>query len=149
MKKCVLIVVALFAFIAIATTKVMGQESTIQFVNQIGCELNYKVADLADIIANCDTLVDDDNEVSRLMAEYESTFPSELGPDEPAVAVLVPDHSNFNVIFLQETEEGEILTLRILSEDGWLECISSDEDLLFLSGAIAFIQHMDEVASPE
>lgn len=150
------------AIVAVATSaSVQAQETetietieTIQFINQIGCELSYKVADLADIIANSDTLYvefDDyeDNELARLMAEYENTFPSELGADEPAVSILVPDDDYFNVIFLQETEEGEILTLRILSEGGWLECVAGDEELLQLADMIAFIQHLIEVSSSE
>jgi len=151
------IIIMLFvAIVAVATSaSVQAQETeTIQFINQSGCELNYKVADLADIIVNSDTLYvefDDyeDNELARLMAEYENTFPSELGPDEPAVSILLPDDDYFNVIFLQETEEGEILTLRILSEGGWLECVAGDEELLQLADMIAFIQHLIEVSSSE
>ena len=154
------IIIMLFvAIVAVATsTSVRAQEETetIQFLNQIGCEISYKIVDLADIIANCDTICEDyddyeDNELARLMTEYESAFPSELGPDEPAVAVLVPDDDYFNVVFIQETEDGEILTLRILAEDSWLECVAErgDEKLLSLAAMIAFIQHLNEVTSPE
>jgi hypothetical protein len=119
----------------------------ISFVNEIGCELSYKISDLADIIATSDTL-DDDDEAIRLIYEFEEAFPLELGPDEPAVAILLPDDDYFNVIFIQETEDGDILTLRILSEGGWLECLAEpgDEELLGLAGMIAFIQHLDEVS---
>lgn len=142
------ILVLLFAIGMMATTQFTATAQTaaetISFINEIGCELNYKIVDLADIIASSDT-PDDDDEAIRLIYEFEESFPSELGPDEPAIAVLVPDDNYFNGIFLQETEEGEILTLRILPEDGWIECVSKDEDLLFLAGMIAFIQHLDEV----
>lgn len=135
--------------VAVATPSfVQAQETeTISFVNQIGCELSYKIVDLADIVATSDTLVDDD-EVIRLMSQYEDEFPSDLGPDEPAVAVLEPDDSFFNVIFLQQTEGGDILTIRILTSDGWIECVDEpgSKSLLALAGMILHIQHQDAVS---
>ena len=118
---------------------------TISFVNEIGCEYRYHVNELADIIVTSDTLVDE--EADTLMYQYEEEYPSELGPDEPAVAVLVPDHEFFNVIFIQETEDDDILKIRILTDEGWLECVADpgDENLLNLATMIIYIQHMNEV----
>lgn len=135
--------------VAVATPSfVQAQETeTISFVNQIGCEISYKIVDLADIIATSVTL-DDDDEAIRLLYQFEEEFPSELGPDELAVEIMLPDDDYFNVIFLQETEDCDIVTLRILTEGGWLDCLAEpgDEELLDLAGMIDFIQHLDEVS---
>ena len=152
MKKTILIVLVLFAVIAMATTKVMGQDIDIEtisfsFSNEIGCEIRYETVVLADIIATSIEL-DDEDEAIRLLSDYDGEFQSELGQDEPAVAILVPDDDFFNVIFLQEDENGEIITLRILTESGWLVCdaMPGEEVLLHLAGMIYFIQHLNEVS---
>ena len=107
--------------VAVATPSfVQAQETeTISFVNQIGCEISYKIVDLADIIATSVTL-DDDDEAIRLLYQFEEEFPSELGPDELAVEIMLPDDDYFNVIFLQETEDCDSSD----SYGGWLVGLS-------------------------
>jgi len=109
----------LIAIEMMATTTVQAQ--TVNFINQIGCEIIYDVDVLADIILSSDTLTDDYDAI-EVMNSFETTFQSKLGPDEPAYLVLVPDDDYFNVIFLQETKHGKIRNIFILTtEDDWLE----------------------------
>lgn len=145
MKNILTILVA--AFMTVVTSVSAQESETISFTNEIGCEIQYKIVDLADIIATSIEL-DDDNEAIRLLSDYDAEFPSELGPDELAVAILVPDDDYLNVIFVQEDEDGKIITLRILTESGWLECDAEpgDEELLILASMVAFNQHIDEVS---
>lgn len=156
MKNVIIMLVAAFMTVATSgqaketesqTIASVSDVETISFVNEIGCEISYKIVDLADIIATSVTL-DDDDEAIRLLYQFEEEFPSELGPDELAVEIMLPDDDYFNVIFLQETEDGDIVTLRILTEGGWLDCLAEpgDEELLDLASMIAFIQHLDEVS---
>ncbi|MBQ5944999.1 hypothetical protein IJL65_00945 [bacterium] len=142
----------LFMLLAIgmmATTAVnaTAQESgsTISFTNEIGCGIEYTLPVLVDILSSCDTLYECD-EADRLIAEYDKEFPSS-GPDEPAVLILVPDDEYFNVIFIQEDPDGEILTLRILTDEGWLECDSEpySRELIDLASFLSFVQHLLEV----
>lgn len=102
-----------------ATTAVSASAQTLSFSNQIGCGYQYGVDALATIIVASDTLADDD-EANYLLADYENTF-STKGPDEPAVLLLLPDDDFFHVIAMQETKHGRILTLRILTENGWID----------------------------
>jgi hypothetical protein len=138
----------LFAIWMMTTTAVSAQESgsTISFTNEIGCGIEYTLPVLADIISSADTLYEDE-EADRLIEEYSKEFPS-CGPDEPAVLILIPDDDYFNVIFIQEDPDGEILTLRILSDEGWLECDSEpySRELLDLASLVAFIQRLLEVS---
>ena len=142
----------LFMLLAIgmmATTAVnaTAQEngSTISFTNEIGCGIEYTLPVLVDILSCCDTLYEG-NEIDRIMKEYDKEFPSS-GPDEPAVLILVPDDEYFNVIFIQEDPDGEILTLRILTDEGWLECDSEpySRELIDLASFLSFVQHLLEV----
>ena len=139
----------LFAIGMMATTAVnaTAQEggSTISFTNEIGCGIEYSLPVLVDILSSCDTLYECD-EADRLIAEYDKEFPSS-GPDEPAVLILIPDDEYFNVIFIQEDPDGEILTLRILTDEGWLECDSEpySRELIDLASFLAFVQHLLEV----
>ena len=142
--------ILLFVIWVMAATAVSAQEkvgSTISFTNEIGCGIEYSLPVLVDIISSCDTLYDC-NEADRLIAEYDEEFPSS-GPEEPAVLILVPDDEYFNVIFIQEDPDGEILTLRILTDEGWLDCDSEpySRELLDLSSMIAFVQRLLEVTS--
>ncbi len=137
---------------ATTTANIAAQEnvgSTISFTNEIGCGIEYTVPVLVEIITSCDTLYDDD-EAIRLIEEYDKEFPS-CGPDEPAVLILIPDDEYFNVIFIQEDSEGEILTLRILTDEGWLECDSEpySRELLDLSSMVAFVQHLLDVTGSQ
>ena len=134
----------LLLVIGMMTTTMLAQ-STIPFVSEIGCEIGCFTSDLVDIIAKADTLYDD-KEVDRLIAEYDDEFPSS-GEEEPAVLILIPDDEYFKAIFIQEDPDGEILTLRILTEDGWLECDAEpySRDLLDLASLVAFVQHIIEV----
>ena len=140
----------LLAIGMMATTAVSAQEkigSTISFTNEIGCGIEYSLPVLVDIISSSDTLYDCD-EADHLIAEYDKEFPSS-GSEEPAVLILVPDDEYFNVIFIQEDPDGEILTLRILTDEGWLECDSDpySRELLDLTSLVAFVQHLLEVTS--
>jgi len=138
----------LLAIWMMTATAVSAQEngSTISFTNEIGCGIEYSIPVLVDIISSADTLYED-KETDRLIEEYSKEFPS-CGPDEPAVLILVPDDEYFNVIFIQEDPDGEILTLRILTDEGWLECDSEpySRELLDLASFIAFVQHLLEVS---
>jgi len=135
----------LFAIWMMTTTTVAQENgSTISFTNEIGCRTKYDITVLVDIISSADTLYEN---VESLMKEYDEEFPSN-DPNEPAILVLIPNDDYFNVIFIQEDIEGEILTLRILSEDGWLECESEaySRELLDLASIIAFMKHFTEIS---
>lgn len=117
----------------------------LSFTNEIGCRIDYSMVDLIDILATCDTIYEE-KESDRLILEYDKEFPSS-GPEEPAVLILAPDDKFFNAIFIQEDTEGEILTLRILTEEGWLECDAEpySRDLMDLACLVSFVQHILEV----
>lgn len=110
----------LFVIWMMATTGTQAQTRTISFVNQNGCNISYEVDTLVSIITTSDTLVDDDESI-RLLNAYETKFPSNLGPNELAFLILVPDDDYFDVIFMQETKTGKIKNICILSSEGWLE----------------------------
>ena len=117
----------------------------LSFTNEIGCRIDYSMVDLIDILATCDTIYEE-KESDRLILEYDKEFPSS-GPEEPAVLILAPDDEFFNAIFIQEDPEGEILTLRILTEEGWLECDAEpySKELMDLACLVSFVQHILEV----
>ena len=117
----------------------------LSFTNEIGCRIDYSMVDLIDILATCDTIYEE-KESDRLILEYDKEFPSS-GPEEPAVLILAPDDKFFNAIFIQEDTEGEILTLRILTEEGWLECDAEpySRELMDLACLVSFVQHILEV----
>lgn len=148
MKRFLSLLLAIGMMVA-TSANVAAQESTISFTNEIGCGIEYSLPVLVEIISSCDTLYDCD-EADRFIAEYDKEFPS-CGPDEPAVLILIPDDDYFNVIFIQEDTDGEILTLRILSEDGWLDCDAEpySRELLDLSALVAFVQHLLEITNSQ
>ena len=127
-------------------SKTSAEENyVLSFTNEIGCRIDYSMVDLIDILATCDTIYEE-KESDRLILEYDKEFPSS-GPEEPAVLILAPDDKFFNAIFIQEDTEGEILTLRILTEEGWLECDAEpySRDLMDLACLVSFVQHILEV----
>ena len=144
MKKILFLLLAIWMMATTATLAQESKGSTISFTNEIGCKIEYTLPVLVDILTSCDTLYYED-EANHLIAEYSKEFPSS-GPDEPAVLILVPDDEYFNVIFIQEDSEGEILTLRILTNDSWLECENEphSRELIDLSEFIAFVQYLLE-----
>ena len=109
--------VLLFTVVAIGT--IAAQAQTVNFVNQIGCEVSYDVDTLAAIISAGYEPIDED-ESAILMAEFDEVLPSS-GPDELAWTVKVPDDDYFYVVYLQENKRGKILRMFIHAEDGWLE----------------------------
>ena len=129
---------------------VSAQElDTISFVNEIGCGFEYSFSELVDILASCDTLYEGSRS-DYLLEEYDKEFPG-LGPDEPAVRILIPDDDYFNVVFIQEDEDGEILTLRMLTDEGWMECEAEpySRELIDLATIISFAQHLLEVTDSQ
>lgn len=145
MKKLLFLLVAM-----VMANGVYARElNTISFTNEIGCGFEYSFSELVDILASCDTLYED-READRLMEEYDKEF-SSSGPDEPAVLILLPDDDYFNVVFIQEDEDGEILTLRILTDEGWMECDAEpySRELMDLATILSFVQHLLEVTSSQ
>ena len=127
-------------------SKTSAEENyVLSFTNEIGCRIDYSMVDLIDILAACDTIYEE-KESDRLILEYDKEFPAS-GPEEVAVLILAPDDKFFNAIFIQEDTEGEILTLRILTEDGWLECDAEpySRELMDLACLVSFVQHILEV----
>lgn len=132
----------------ILASKTSAEESNcyvLSFTNEIGCRIDYSIVDLIDILATCDTIYEE-KESNRLILEYDKEFPAS-GPEEPAIVILAPDDKFFNAIFIQEDSEGEILTLRILTEDGWLECDAEpySKELMDLACLVSFVQHILKV----
>ena len=113
----------------ITATTAVAQESTpmIYFIDEEGYTVDYDLTTLADIIATSDTMVADNE---WLMEEYVSIFPSKRGAREPAVLVLIPTYDYFFAIVIQENKKGKLLSLRILTRDGWME---ADEESLRIS----------------
>ena len=127
-------------------SKTYAEENyVLSFTNEIGCRIDYSMVDLIDILATCDTIYEE-KESDRFILEYDKEFPAS-GPEEAAVLILAPDDKFFNAIFIQEDTEGEILTLRILTEEGWLECDAEpySRELMDLACLVSFVQHILEV----
>lgn len=127
-------------------SKTYAEENyVLSFTNEIGCRIDYSMVDLIDILATCDTIYEE-KESDQLILEYDKEFPAS-GPEETAVLILAPDDKFFNAIFIQEDTEGEILTLRILTEEGWLECDAEpySRELMDLACLVSFVQHILEV----
>lgn len=146
MKKILSLLIIIWVMVT-AAVNATAQESgsTISFTNEIGCGIEYTIPVLVDILSSCDTLYEE-SEADRLIEEYSKEFPSS-GPDEPAVLILIPDDEYFNVIFIQEDPDGEILTLRILTDEGWIECDDEpySRELIDLASFLSFVQHLLEV----
>lgn len=100
-----------------------AQESRISFTSENGEEIYYDAHTLAQIVSTSDTSLGDDE---YLLMEYESVFHSR-GPYEPAVLVLIPDYYDFYIIIIQENKRGKLLSLRILTRNGW---IAADKNAL-------------------
>lgn len=100
------------------TATVQAQESVVKvsFTDEVGDIVEYDLETLSEVISASDTLADDD----WIMEEYESVF-SSRGPYEPAVLVLGTKDDYFDIIFIQSTVKGKLITLRILTRDGWME----------------------------
>ncbi len=141
MKKLLLLLTVLML-----TSKTSAEENyVISFTNEIGCRIDCSMVELIDILATSDTVYEE-KESDRLIMKYDKEFPAS-GPEEPAVLILAPDDEFFNAVFIQEDTEGEILTLRILTEEGWLECDAEpySRELMDLACLVSFVQHILEV----
>ena len=140
-------VIIFVAFMTILVTNAMAQRdetgSTISFVNEIGCETTISVPVLAEIIAYSDTISGE--KFCVVASIYEETFAC-----EGRLVILIPDDDYFNVIFIQEDEDGEILELQALTKEGWIEAESEPytREIIDLASIICMIQHILEVSGP-
>lgn len=117
--------------------------STISFINEKGCETTIYVPVLAEIIAYSDTISGERFDV--VASIYEETFVCEWN-----LVILIPDDDYFDVIFLQEDDDGEILEIQILTKDGWLEADIEPycRELIDLASIVCMIQHILEISGP-
>lgn len=117
--------------------------STISFINEKGCETTISVPVLAEIIAYSDTISGERFDV--VASIYEETFVCEWN-----LVILIPDDDYFDVIFLQEDDDGEILEIQILTKDGWIEADTEpySRELIDLTSIVCMVQHILEISGP-
>ncbi len=111
----------LFILVAIVIANSLSvRGNTISFTNEIGCGFEYLIPELMDIISSRYTIYED-FETDRFMEKYNEEIPSST-PEEPVILILIPNDDYFSAVFIQEDADREILTFRILANEGWLEC---------------------------
>ena len=116
--------------------------STISFINEKG-EITISLPILAEIIAYSDTI--DGEQFDVIASIYKENYVC-----EGKLIILIPDDDYFNVIFIQEDEDGEFLEIEVLAEDGWLEAEVEpySTELMDLASIVCMIQHILETSGP-
>ena len=130
----------LFAFGMIATA---NAQSTISFTNESDGNVEYNFDEIAEIIALSDTLYSE-KLGDYFISLYDDAF--ESSPDDPSILLLIPQTNHFSVIAIQEDENEEIITLRILTRNGWISSNIRPKDLRDLATMIAFIQRFNSMS---
>lgn len=111
------ILFVLMLVVGMMTCVYAQRTASVSFIDETGQEVYYDLGVLQNIIHSGDTLVDD---VDWLLRDYESVFPLERGSNEPAFLILkAVDY--YDVVFIQETKYGKLITLRIFTNDGWIQ----------------------------
>ena len=138
MKKLIFL---LIAFGMIATTT--NAQDKVSFLNESGNQVEYDFNEIAEIIALSDTL--SSNKLGDyFISMYDEAF--ESSPEDPAILLLIPQKNHFSVVAIQEDENEEIITLRILSRDGWITADLEPKNLRDLATMIAFIQRFNSMS---
>lgn len=142
MKRTVLLIMFITA-LAMNTVARGDSGSTISFINEKGCETTISVPVLAEIIAYSDTISGERFDV--VASIYKETFVCEWN-----LVILIPDDDYFDVIFLQEDDDGEILEIQILTKDGWIEADAEpySRELIDLASIVCMVQHILEISGP-
>ncbi|MBO7505254.1 hypothetical protein J6T66_03840 [bacterium] len=162
-----------------ATTAVSAQEGsfTIPFTNEIGCQEDYDIPTLGEIITESKILSGEKrdsllmelmDERSELQYDYESD--DEVADDEivddasdeesdatvvARTLVLTPnaedstDEYAIKAIIIEENEDGDIISLALKRNDGWLlsDPKPCSDPLKTLGGYLSHVQHILEVSS--
>lgn len=152
-----------------ATTAVSAQEGsfTIPFTNGIGCGEAYDIPTLGEIITESKILSGEKrdsllmelmDERSELLYDYESDDEASDEESDATVVrtlVLTPnaedstDEYAIKAIIIEENEDGDIISLALKRNDGWLlsDPKPGSRPLKTLGGYLSHIQHILEVSS--
>lgn len=139
-----LIILITFITALVMSTVARGDSgSIIPFINEKGCETTISIPVLAEIIAYSDTI--DGEQCDIIASIYKENYVC-----EGKLIILIPDDDYFNVIFIQEDEDGEFLEIEVLAEDGWLEAEVEpySTEMMDLASIVCMIRHILETSGP-
>ncbi len=142
MKRTVIFIVFIVTLVTIAFAR-GDSGSTISLTNKTGGEISISVPVLAEIIAYSDTISGEQFDI--IASIYEETYAC-----EGKLIILIPDDDYFDVIFIQEDEDGEFLEIQILTKDGWLEAEAEpySRELIDLTSIVCMVQYILEISGP-